>query len=206
MEALLWRDYLCPWCWLGRGRTQVLVDLGVTVTHLPFDLHPEIPTGGRSIRPGGRLDRVFDHIAAECEREGIEFNRPTRTPNTRRALETAEIVRRIEPDRFPALDEALFRGHWVDGLDIGNPVCIDELVTATGAPLQLVAEQRSAGVGATAVEESMEMAREHGVAATPAWLVDGVFVIPGVQPTETVERWVTRLLSRRASLGNHDST
>ena len=66
MEALLWRDYLCPWCWLGRSRNQVLVDLGVTVTHLPYDLHPEIPPEGRGDRPGGRLDAVFDHIAAEC--------------------------------------------------------------------------------------------------------------------------------------------
>ena len=144
---------------------------------------------------------MFDHIAAECEREGIEFSRPTRTPNTRRALETAEIVRRVAPDRFSALDDALFRGQWVDGLDIGDPSCIDELVTAAGAPLALVRDQRSEGVGAAGIEESMAIAREHGVAATPAWLVDGAFVIPGVQPTETMERWVTRLMSRRARTG-----
>lgn len=197
MEALLWRDYLCPWCWLGRGRTQVLVDHGITVTHLPYDLHPEVPVGGRSIRPGGRLDAVFDHIAAECRREGIEFTRPTRTPNTRRALETAEIVRRVAPDSFPALDDALFRGQWVDGLDIGDPECIDELLTASGAPLELVSERRSEGLGATAIEASMAIAREHGVAATPSWLVDDALVIPGVQPVETVERWVSRLVSRR---------
>ncbi len=44
----------------------------------------------------------------------------------------------------------------------------------------------------------MALAREHGVAATPAWLVDGAFVIPGVQPAETIERWVTRLVARDA--------
>ena len=198
MEALLWRDYLCPWCWLGRSRNQVLVDLGVTLTHLPYDLHPEIPPEGRSIRPGGRLDAVFDRIAAECAKEGTDFTRPTRTPNTRRALETAEIVRRLAPASFPVLDDALFRGQWVDGLDIGDPDLIDELVTTSGAPLDLVTEQRDDGVGAVAVEESMALAREHGVAATPAWLVDGAFVIPGVQPAETIGRWVTRLLSRGA--------
>src|SRR4051794_20692702 len=198
MEALLWRDYLCPWCWLGRSRNQVFVDLGVDITHLPYDLHPEIPPEGRSIRPGGRLDAVFDHIAAECARDGVDFTRPTRTPNTFRALETAEIVRRVAPASFPGLDDALFRGHWVDGLDIGDATVIDHLVTVSGAPLDLVAEQRAEGAGSVAVDESMALAREHGVAATPAWLVDGAFVIPGVQPAETIERWLTRLRSRRA--------
>ena len=197
MEALFWRDYLCPWCWLGRDRTDVLVDLGVRVTHLPYDLHPEIPPDGRAVRPGSRLDAVFDHIAAECAREGRDFVRPTRTPNTRRALETAEIVRRLDPARFPALDEALFRGHWVDGIDIGDPEVIDALVEASGAPLAAVAEQRAEGIGSAALGESMAKAREHGVAATPSWLVDDVLVIPGVQPVETVERWITRLIDRR---------
>jgi len=197
MEALLWRDYLCPWCWLGRGTADVLVDLDVEVTHLPYDLHPEIPPGGRAVRPGGRLDAVFDHIAAECAREGIEFVKPVRTPNTRRALESAEIVRRVAPAAFAALDDALFRGHWVDGLDLGDPEVIDDLVLASGAPLDLVSEQRAEGIGSAAVEESMATAREHGIAATPSWLIDGTLVIPGVQPAETVRRWVTRLLARR---------
>ena len=197
MEALFWRDYLCPWCWLGRDRTDVLVGLGLEVTHLPFDLHPEIPPEGRPVRPDGRLDAVFDHIAAECAREGRAFTRPTRTPNTRRALETAEIVRRIDPTSFAALDDALFRGHWVDGFDIGDAAVIDALVEASGAPLDLVVEQRAEGIGSSALEESMAIAREHGIAATPSWLVDDTLVIPGVQPVETLERWITRLLSRR---------
>jgi predicted DsbA family dithiol-disulfide isomerase len=196
MEALFWRDYLCPWCWLGRDRTQVLLDLDIGVTHLPFDLHPELPPEGRAVRPGSRLDAVFDHIEAECRREGLDFSRPTRTPNTRRALETAEVVRRLDPDSFAALDEALFRGHWVDGIDIGDPAVIDDLVQASGAPLELVAAQRGEGLGSAALGESMVTAREHGIAATPSWLIDGALVIPGVQPVETVERWVTRLASR----------
>jgi predicted DsbA family dithiol-disulfide isomerase len=198
VEALLWRDYLCPWCWLGRGTAQVLVDLDVVVTHLPYDLHPEIPPGGRAVRPGGRLDAVFAHIAAECAREGIDFTRPTRTPNTRRALETAEIVRRVAPASFPALDDALFRGHWVDGLDIGDPRLVDDLVREAGAPLELVAEQRGEGLGSAAIEDSMAVAREHGIAATPSWLIDGTLLIPGVQPADTIRRWVGRLASRAA--------
>ena len=45
----------------------------------------------------------------------------------------------------------------------------------------------------------MATAREHGVTATPAWLVDGAFVIPGVQPAETIERWVRLLRPARVT-------
>jgi len=45
----------------------------------------------------------------------------------------------------------------------------------------------------------MALAREHGVTATPAWLVNGALVIPGVQPVETLDRWLGRLAERNPS-------
>jgi len=196
MEALLWRDYLCPWCWLGRDRSAVFDRHGVTVTHLPYELHPDVAPGGRPVRPGGRLAAVFDRIGAECAQLGIDFSAPTHTPNTRRALETAELVRRQAPAAFTAVDDAFFRAYWVDGLDLGDPDVLDELLAGHGAPVDEIAELRAEGVGSHAVVESMALAREHGVTATPAWLVDHALVIPGVQPVETMDRWVGRLVER----------
>jgi predicted DsbA family dithiol-disulfide isomerase len=196
MEALLWRDYLCPWCWLGRDRSAVFERHGVVVTHLPYDLHPEVPPEGRAVRPGGRLSLVFDRIGAECHETGVPFRAPTRTPNTRRALETAELVRRHAPEAFAALDDAYFRANWVDGLDLGDPDLLDELVVRHGAPLDEIAGRRADGEGARALAGSMAVARDHGVTATPAWLVDDALVIPGVQPVDTLERWIGRLVER----------
>ncbi|MEO6987107.1 MAG: DsbA family protein, partial [Aquihabitans sp.] len=87
MDATCWSDYLCPWCYLGQHRDRLLVDLGVTVTHLPYELHPEIPPEGRAVRPDGRLRTTFDRVEAACDEAGMPFRRPTRMPNTRRALE-----------------------------------------------------------------------------------------------------------------------
>src|SRR3954454_20961674 len=158
MEALHWRDYLCPWCWLGRDRSEVFERHGVTVVHLPYDLHPDVPEGGRAVRPGGRLSQVFDRIGAECAEAGIEFRAPTRTPNTRRALETAELVRRHAPEAFAAVDDAFFRANWVDGLDLGDAEVLDHLLASAGAPVAEIAERRADGLGSRAVEESMAIA------------------------------------------------
>jgi predicted DsbA family dithiol-disulfide isomerase len=199
VHARLWSDYICPWAYLGRDRSALLRDLGLEITTLPFELHPEIPRDGTAVRPGSRLSRVFDSIGAECEILGIPFRAPHRTPNSRHVLETAEVVRLHAPEAFDALDASLAQAHWVDGLDLGDRDLIDTLVAEAGASVELVHDLVADGVGTTAVEVSMAEARERGVAATPAWWVNDALLIPGAQPRETIERWVTRLVSRSAA-------
>lgn len=197
MKAICWTDYICPWCWLGRDRTQLMRSMGVEVEVRPFELHPELPPEGRARRPGGRLDQVFDVIEAECRELGLPFERPARTPSSRRALETAEVVRIHFPAHFPTLDDSLYRAHWVDGLDIGDRAVIDRLVAASGASPTEVFELVADGIGYDGVEASMADARDHGVVATPSWWVNDALLIPGAQPREAIERWIGRLLARQ---------
>jgi predicted DsbA family dithiol-disulfide isomerase len=193
VHALVWSDYICPWAYLGRDRTALLQSLGVTVTAMPYELHPDLPQSGRAVRPDGRLGRLHAAIALECETAGLAFRAPTHVPNSRRALETTEVVRSIDATAVAALDAALFSAHFVDGLDIGDADVIDELVTSVGARASEVRALVDGGSGRDAVAASVRTAHEHGIAATPAWLFPGDFVLPGVQPRELFERVVARL-------------
>jgi predicted DsbA family dithiol-disulfide isomerase len=197
MDATAWSDYLCPWAYLGRDRTALLRDLGVVVTVQAYELHPDIPPEGIEVRPGGRLDRVFATIGAECEELGIEFTAPRRSPNTRHVLETAEVIRLHHPEAFPAFDESVARAHWVSGADLGDRELIRTLVTDAGAPADDVAERVADGIGTAALAASMAQARSVGVMATPAWWVADSLLIPGAQPRETIERWITKMLAAR---------
>ncbi|HEX2040767.1 MAG TPA: DsbA family protein [Acidimicrobiales bacterium] len=176
MEAVVWSDYLCPWCYVGRDRTALLRSLGVTVTVLPYELHPEVPAGGVP------TTRRYAAVATECEAVGMPFRPPTVLPNTRRALSTAEWVRRCRPESFDALHDALFTAYFVDGLDIGDPD-----VLASLADTDVDVEQ-----GSHWVEESMARAREADVYATPAWQFDTGAVIAGVQPRRSFARVAAR--------------
>jgi predicted DsbA family dithiol-disulfide isomerase len=198
LTATVWSDYICPWCYLGRDRTALIESLGVPVTAMPYELHPELPPAGRTVKPGGRLDAVYEDIGRQCAEVGLAFVPPRHVPNSRRALETAEVVRQLDDGAFRSLDAGLFDAHFVRGLDIGDLDVLDELVTTAGAPAPAVRASVQQGAGRAAVTASMDDARDHGVAGTPAWLF-GDLVVPGAQPRALFERIVTRLQAQAAA-------
>ncbi|HZQ86891.1 MAG TPA: DsbA family protein [Acidimicrobiales bacterium] len=199
MEAVVWSDYLCPWCYVGTDRTALLETLGVRVTPMPFELHPRIPVEGITLRErwGESYDRavaMYARIEEECNAVGLPFKRPERVPNTRRVLETAECVRQTWPDAFPALDKAFFAAHFVEGRFLGDPDVVDELVDAAGADAATVRKEVDAGKWFEALRASVEAANDAGATGTPAWFLDNRALIPGVQARETYERVVSRLI------------
>lgn len=190
----MWSDYLCPWCYVGLDRIEFLHELRVTVSCLPYQLHPEIPPGGL---PRRRSASVYDRVAAECRDAALPFRPPEWIPGTRLTLEAAELVRRHHADAFDTLHRSLFAAYFVEGRDIGSPAVVDELVAAAGADPEDVRRRVAAGHGSRALEESMAAAAAADVTGTPAWLVEGM-LIPGAQPRQLFERIVTRIRQRAA--------
>lgn len=193
MYATVWSDYCCPWCYLALDREAQLEQLGVEVTVLPYELHPETPAEGVPLRPGGRRAAVFEHVGRECEAVGLAFRLPERSPNTRTVLEVAEAVRRTSPEAFPALHRSLFAAHFAEGRDLGDPAVVDDLVARAGAEPAAVRASVATGEASRWVGASMAEAVEHEVTGTPAFLLGDRLLVPGVQPRASLERWVTKL-------------
>jgi predicted DsbA family dithiol-disulfide isomerase len=192
MRAVLWSDYICPWCYLGRDRTALLVELGVSVEHRAFDLHPEMPDSGTTVRPGGRLRAVLERIGAECREVGLPFALPQRLPRSRLALETAEVVRVRHPECFASFDDALFAAVFAEPDDIADRDVLAGIVASAGAPPGDVLDAVDGGEGARLLDASMSEARERGVSATPSWLIDERLLIPGALPRDQIRRWVEK--------------
>jgi predicted DsbA family dithiol-disulfide isomerase len=188
VEAVVWSDYLCPWCYLGQDRTALLRSLGVQVTPLPYELHPGIPISGIPAKPARYL-RFIDM----AEEIGMPFRPPELVPNSKRALASAELVRQQWPDAFAALDESLFHAAWVEGRNIGDPSVVDDLVDASGADAAAVREVVDAGGMNEALVASRQAAIDRDVTGTPAWLLEGRMLIPGLQDRSLFERFVERL-------------
>jgi len=144
---------------------------------------------------------MYRRIAEECAAVGLAFRRPEHVPNTRRALETAEVVRQRWPGAFDGLDRALFTAHFVEGRSIGDPDVLDDVVAGAGADAAAVRRAVDAGEAGGAVEASMAAAERVGVTGTPAWLLDGRFLLPGAQPHDVIERIISRLRERPPPTG-----
>jgi predicted DsbA family dithiol-disulfide isomerase len=199
VRVTVWSDYCCPWCYLALDRLALLDELGVAVDLLPFELHPEIPAGGRRHRPDGRTADVFARIGAEAEEAGLPFTPPAATPNTAMVLGASETVRRTSPDAFGALHARLFRAHFADGLDLGDEEVVDALAAEAGADVDAVRGWRADGRAEATVAEARAAAVEAGVTATPAFHFDTGLFVTGVHPRASMARWVTRMQERSAS-------
>ena len=195
MRAVVWSDYLCPWCYLGLDRTDRMLALGIeSVTTLPYELHPDIPFEGVTIAP-----RRYESMRPLFDEAELPFVAPERIPNTHRVLATAEAVRRRWPDAFPALERALFAAHFADGRYLGDADVVDDIVSACGADASMVRAAVDGRELEPALREARQAAYDASVTGTPAWRFDNGFVLPGAQPRDTVDRIVGRLLEREVA-------
>ncbi|HEX4979301.1 MAG TPA: DsbA family protein [Acidimicrobiales bacterium] len=194
MHATVWSDYLCPWCYAGLDRTRRLEALGVEVTVRPFELHPDVPPAGWPMEGRGR--RLYERVGAECEAAGLAFRRPSRLPNTRRALATSEWVRRNAAAAHPVLHRSLFAAVFVDASPIDDPGVLDSLVDAAGADADACRSAVESGEMDDVLDASREAAFDAGATGAPSWLLDGRLLIAGLQEPGVYERSVSRLRAR----------
>jgi predicted DsbA family dithiol-disulfide isomerase len=120
-------------------------------------------------------------------------------PNTRRALATAEWVRREFPETFPEVHRELFAAQFVTGDPLDDPEVLDSIVTAAGAPAAEVRRAVESGAADAHLVAARDAAQQWGVTSTPSWLVADAMVLPGVFDEATFRRWVGRIVARRVS-------
>ena len=183
--VLHWYDFLCPFCYVGRHRTAILVRHGLHVVELPFQAHPDIPLGG--IPAGPRNGPMYAMLRREAEEAGLPLHWPARLPNTRRALAAAEWARRHQPRAFPQLHKDLFDAHFVLGEDLEDPAVIDRHGTESGIELAALHAALADDSAAAAVTEAEMIGRKYDAQGTPAWLL-GERLITGLRPAAEFER------------------
>jgi 2-hydroxychromene-2-carboxylate isomerase len=197
----VWTDYLCPWAYASRSQNRWLRAQGIVLEIRPFELHPELPVGGRTIPPGSRYDRLLDRLGEQCRDRGLDFVKPSRTPNTRRALELLELLNLHHPSVVPDYDAAIAKAVWVDGVAIDEPGRLDGFVGALGVDVDDLNRRLDLGEGAERLEAARSEAIGLEVAGTPSWRI-GDFTLTGLHDDAQFRRWVVRIIERRRNEGD----
>jgi predicted DsbA family dithiol-disulfide isomerase len=163
------------------------------VTWLPFDLHPEYPPEGR---PRSDLRRrygegVDNHMRAVFERNGLVFNPPEVTPNSRTALRVTELAR--DHGVHEALHDRLMDATWRDGESVGDHDVLRAHASAVGLPSDDVERVLAGDDYAERVAASTEQAVSIGINGIPGFVLDDRLLVLGAQPREAFEQAFAQL-------------
>jgi predicted DsbA family dithiol-disulfide isomerase len=166
--------------------------LTVARTWRPFQLNPELPLEGLSrelylqLKFGGlrSADRIHAALATAGAREGIEFgfDRIRRTPNTLNAHRLVRLA--VAAGRADAVVEALFRGYFGAGLDIGDVNALAAIAAGAGLDERAARAHLAGGSGTAEVLAEEHRVRRIGIDAVPCFIIDGDYALAGAQDPE----------------------
>ena len=194
-------DVVCPWCYIGKRRLTAALAARADrepprVTWMPYQLKPDIPLGGidrrsyleRKFGGASGVPQFYDRVSELGREVGIFFNfeRIERQPNTLDAHCLIAWAQAMSPAAASNLVEKLFRGYFVDGVDIGDRQELARLAAAAGLDAYRAAAWLVAGNGRDGVMVSDERARRLGIAGVPLFIFNRRVMISGAQPTSVL--------------------
>ena len=181
-------DVVCPWCYIGKKRLEKALslvdgDLKPEIRWLPFQLKPGMPKEGmpraeyRKAKFGSleRSKQMDARVIAEGKGEGIEFafDRMETQPNTTQAHRLIGLARDQN-----AVVNALFRAHFEEGRNIGDPKVLAEIAAQCG--VQGWPEK------AQDLSQLEEEVRDLGISGVPTFLFERRQGVSGAYPPETL--------------------
>ncbi|GLW96720.1 DSBA oxidoreductase [Microtetraspora sp. NBRC 16547] len=200
MKIEIFSDVVCPWCYIGHARLKKAVQLfdgEVEVVHRPFQLAPDAVSNGEPLLPslarkfGGpaQVEQMTRRVAQAAAEDGLEldFERAIQA-NTFEAHRLIWLAQRA--GRGAEAAEWLFRAHFEEGLDVGDPATLAKLAAEMGIT--------DTGEGADEVRAELARARDLGISGVPLFLFEGQFAVSGAQPVETLVAALREVQARTA--------
>ena len=189
-------DPICPWCYIGKANLDAAIadhpDHPFTVEWHPFQLNPDMPSGGMDRREyletkfGGKDNavKVYGRIEQAAKDAGLEidFAAMQRTPNT---IDAHRLIHWAGLEgRQPAVVAALFRAYFADGKDIGDRDTLLEIATGAGMDRAMTERLLDSDADAADIRARDANARSKGVSGVPTFIVANQHALSGAQPPQ----------------------
>ena len=210
-------DAICPWCYIGKRQVEralpLLAEEGLkfSVHWHAFQLNPEMPAGGVDRREyrlqkfgnnEQRLAEMDQRVTDAGAGVGLAFRTDLmrRTPNTVDAHRVIWLAERHAVQ--DAVVEALFRGFFTEGADIGDAGILTEIAAGAGLDRVAVTAMLAGDEGRAEVLSEDAMARRSGLDGVPTFTMAGHVLFSGAVPADTMAEafgraW--RILQARAA-------
>ena len=198
MNVEIWSDIACPWCYIGKRHFEAAlarfehadeVELIWRSYELDPSTPPEVP--GASVEIIGRKYGLSPEQAQAAEARvtqmaaeaGLEYHLDrSRLGSTFDGHRLVHLA--AEHGLGDAMKERLFRGRFIDGELIADPVTLLAAATEVGVPEAEVHALLGSDRFAAEVRADEETARQLGITGVPMFVIDRQFGISGAQPPE----------------------
>lgn len=189
-------DFICPWCLLGnRSLFQAIDglprDIEVIVRWLPYELNPDMPVTGmdrrtyRALKFGSwrRSQELDKGTIAAGAAEGVFFDyaRILRTPNTFAAHRLSWLA--AQEGRQRAVVEAILRGYFSEGLNIGDVDVLAALAATAGIDRAQADDFLASGAANDEVRQLEQAGLTRGIRGVPHFDIAGT-VLTGAQSSQ----------------------
>jgi protein disulfide-isomerase len=208
MQIEIWSDIMCPFCYIGKRHfEEALKQFGhhaeVEIVWRSFQLDPEIPQDRE------KIEHVYDYLA---KRKGISLEQSVKLHERVIAMAHAaglvyDFDKAIVANSFDAhrviqlakskglgneIEERFFKAYFTDGMDLGDPATLIELVKEVGLEGAEVREALHSDDVAYQVKQDIADAAQIGVKGVPFFVFNRRYAVSGAQPAdvflETLEK------------------
>jgi predicted DsbA family dithiol-disulfide isomerase len=198
MQAEIWSDVVCPWCYLGRRNfEQALAGFAhrgeVEVTYRSFELDPAAPLGvttptvellagkyGMNPAQAHDAQRQMEQRAAQ---RGLTFHMDgLRSGNTRDAHRLLHLAK--ARGRQEELAERLHRGYFTDQASVFDRASLGDLAADAGLDRDEAVAVLAGDEYGPDVDTDEQMARSLGVTGVPFFVFGRRYAVSGAQPPE----------------------
>ncbi|MSQ87518.1 MAG: DsbA family oxidoreductase [Alphaproteobacteria bacterium] len=204
-------DTVCPWCYVGKRRFERALQLRPNakpqIRYRSFLLNPDLPPQGvdrreyleRKFGGSAQYERITEALVFTGKGEGINFalDKIKRTPNSANSHRLIRLARTM--NRQAEAVDALFRGHFEQGLDIGNVEVLVRIAEDIGLERGMAYAHLSTETDLNAVYT--ENARMHrlGITGVPCYIFSEGRAIAGAQEPEILVRMIDMALAESAA-------
>lgn len=200
MKVEIWSDVACPFCYIGKKNYEKALEKfpdasNIELEWYSFQLDPSIPKEGvegmdtmtyleqRKRMPASQIQDMFKHIGEMGRNVGIEFNFDkaviANTMNAHRLLQLAK-----SKGLSNEVEEALFKAHFTDGVDIGNLQELKKIGIAIGLGGPELDRVLNSDDYSFEVNRDIREASNIGVKGVPFFVFNRQYGISGAQPVE----------------------
>lgn len=201
-------DPICPWCYIGKTNLDAALlqfpDHPFTIEWHPFQLNPDMPSGGMDRRAylegkfGGKEGAIkaYAPVVENAQKAGalINFDAMTVTPNTidaHRLIHWAGVEQRQS-----FVVDLLFKAYFVEGRDIGAHEVLADIADTAEMDAGMVARLLATDEDTQMLRDRDAHSRKMGVNSVPTFIVANQHAVPGAQPTATWVQIITDIAAQ----------